>query len=290
MRLAATRSWIRLWRGAESLWSAGVCAAAGQRRSNNAACAASPTDRFMFTSSNLVAFPRFGHLYATAQMPPIRTLSSAARWCVICGRYEWGSRPARWHLVRRVTCHQARGHYQSARFPGQRSVPCRAPVNLSILCDSPGRTPHHSHSIVRVEPNELICHCKNLSALKTRVARTVRCARLLNSKRNLIAPENLRFQRLSLSIGRLFSNQPAAPHRRHSRRLPSAARVERSRLGFRPDYGKRRRRSAARQSRDMDIPARSGAYAASLRDTNSVKSRTRFVLRVSPDILLQLIP
>src|SRR5262249_17044808 len=63
-------------------------------------------------------------------------------------QYEWGSRPARWHLVRRVTCHQARGHYQSARFPGQRSVPCRAPVNLSILCDSPGRTPHHSHSIV----------------------------------------------------------------------------------------------------------------------------------------------
>ena len=165
-----------------------------------------------------------------------------------------------------------------------------APVNLSILCDSPGRTPHHSHSIVRVEPNELICHCKNLSALKTPVARTVRCARLLNSKRNLIAPENLRFQRLSLSIGPLFSNQPAAPHRRHSRRLPSAARVERSRLGFRPDYGKRRRRPAARQSRDMDIPARSGAYAASLRDTNSVKSRTRFVLRVSPDILLQLIP
>ena len=37
-----------------------------------------------------------------------------------------------------------------------------------------------------------------------------------------------------------------------------------------------------RQSRDMDSPARSGAYAASLRDTNSVKSRTRFVLRVSP--------
>src|SRR5262245_19619412 len=148
----------------------------------------------------------------------------------------------------------------------------------------------HSHSIVRVEPNELICHCKNLSALKTPVARTVRCARLLYSKRNLIAPENLGFHRLSLSIGPLFSNQPAAPHRRHSRRLPSAARVERSRLGFRPDYGKRRRRSAARQSRDMDIPARSGAYAASLRDTNSVKSRARFVLRVSPDILLQLIP
>src|SRR5258708_6653757 len=54
------------------------------------------------------------------------------------------------------------------------------------------------------------------------------------------------------------------------------------RLAFRPDYGKRCRRPAARQSRDMDSPARSGAYAASLRDTNSVKSRTRFVLRVSP--------
>ena len=51
---------------------------------------------------------------------------------------------------------------------------------------------------------------------------------------------------------------------------------------LRPDYGKRRRRPAARQSRDTDSPARSGAYAASLRDTNSVKSRTRFVLRVSP--------
>src|SRR4051812_13031711 len=57
---------------------------------------------------------------------------------------------------------------------------------------------------------------------------------------------------------------------------------ERSQLGFRPDYGKRCRRPAARQSRDIDSPARSGAYAASLRDTNSVKSRTRFVLRVSP--------
>jgi len=55
-----------------------------------------------------------------------------------------------------------------------------------------------------------------------------------------------------------------------------------SQLGFQPDYGKRRRRPAARQSRDRDSPARSGAYAASLRDTNSVKSRTRFVLRVSP--------
>jgi hypothetical protein len=81
---------------------------------------------------------------------------------------------------------------------------------------------------------------------------------------------------------RLFSNRPATTHRRHSRRLPSAARVERSQLGVRPDYGKRRRRPDARQSRDMASPARSGAYAASLRDTNSVKSRTHFVLRVSP--------
>jgi hypothetical protein len=47
------------------------------------------------------------------------------------------------------------------------------------------------------------------------------------------------------------------------------------------------RRAAARQSRDMDSPARSGAYAASLRDTNSVKSRTRFVLRVSPCVRSQ---
>jgi hypothetical protein len=45
---------------------------------------------------------------------------------------------------------------------------------------------------------------------------------------------------------------------------------------------KRRRRPAARQARDKDSPERSGAYAARLRDTNSVKSRTRFVLRVSP--------
>ena len=45
-----------------------------------------------------------------------------------------------------------------------------------------------------------------------------------------------------------------------------------------------------RQSRDMDSPARSGAYAASLRDTNSVKSRTRFVLRVSPCVRSQSVP
>jgi hypothetical protein len=36
---------------------------------------------------------------------------------------------------------------------------------------------------------------------------------------------------------------------------------------------KRRRRPAARQSRDTDSPARGSAYAASLRDTNSVKGR-----------------
>ena len=40
----------------------------------------------------------------------------------------------------------------------------------------------------------------------------------------------------------------------------------------------------------MDSPARSGAYAASLRDTNSVKSRTRFVLRVSPCVKSQSVP
>src|SRR3546814_13012382 len=47
-------------------------------------------------------------------------------------------------------------------------------------------------------------------------------------------------------------------------------------------HGKCRWRPAARQLLDTDSPARSGAYAASLRDINSVKSRTRFVLRVSP--------
>jgi hypothetical protein len=46
-----------------------------------------------------------------------------------------------------------------------------------------------------------------------------------------------------------------AHHSRIERR-----RFKRSQLGFRPDYGKRRRRPAARQSRDMDSPARSGAY------------------------------
>src|ERR1700722_20461392 len=58
---------------------------------------------------------------------------------------------------------------------------------------------------------------------------------------------------------------------------------------LRPDYGKRRRRPAARQSCDTDSPARSGAYAASLRDTNSVNSRTRFVLRVSPCVRSQTV-
>jgi hypothetical protein len=49
-------------------------------------------------------------------------------------------------------------------------------------------------------------------------------------------------------------------------------------------------KGTVRQSRDMDCPARSGAYAASLRDTNSVKSRTRFVLRVSPCVRSQSVP
>ena len=53
---------------------------------------------------------------------------------------------------------------------------------------------------------------------------------------------------------------------------------------------KRRWRPASDQSRDTDSPARSGAYAASLRDTNSVKSRTRFVLRVSPCVRSQTVP
>jgi hypothetical protein len=53
---------------------------------------------------------------------------------------------------------------------------------------------------------------------------------------------------------------------------------------------KRRRRATGRQSPGRDRPARSGAYAASLRDTNSVKSRTRFVLRVSPCVSSQSVP
>src|SRR5262245_18921713 len=165
MRLAATRSWIRLWGGAESLWSAGVCAAAGQRRSNNAACAASPTDRFMFTSSNLVAFPRFGHLYATAQMPPIRTLSSAARWCVICGRSTNGAHDqpgSIWsggsHVTKREGAANRRG------FLANGLSLAGAPVNLSILCDSPGRTPHHSHSIIACTHNKLTLLEENLTA------------------------------------------------------------------------------------------------------------------------------
>jgi hypothetical protein len=38
---------------------------------------------------------------------------------------------------------------------------------------------------------------------------------------------------------------------------------------------KRWRRPAARQSRDTDSPARSSAYAASLRDTNSLQGRIK---------------
>lgn len=44
-----------------------------------------------------------------------------------------------------------------------------------------------------------------------------------------------------------------------------------------------------RQPRDMVRPARSGAYAASRWDMNSVKSRTRFVLRVSPCVRSQIV-
>lgn len=44
------------------------------------------------------------------------------------------------------------------------------------------------------------------------------------------------------------------------------------------------------QSGGMDRPARSGAYESSLRDTNSVKSRTRLVLRVSPWVSSQSVP
>ena len=111
------------------------------------------------------------------------------------------------------------GHYRRERFAP--SVPRYRVV--SHVYASP-----HSHSIVRIGPNELICRCKKF-------------LRLENSRRP-------------------------------------------------PGYGERRRRPAARQSRDMDSPARSGAYAASLRDTNSVKSRTRFVLRVSPCVRSQSVP
>jgi hypothetical protein len=47
--------------------------------------------------------------------------------------------------------------------------------------------------------------------------------------------------------------------------------------------------ATGRQPRDMDRPARSGAYAASRWDMNSVKSRTRFVLRVSPCVRSQIV-
>jgi hypothetical protein len=96
-------------------------------------------------------------------------------------------------------------------------------IRHSILLYSTGRR-LDSHSIVRIGPNELICRCKNFPALKTPVARSGRCARLLNSRRNLIAPKILRFQPLSISIGPLFPIPLAPPHRRHSRKLPSAAR------------------------------------------------------------------
>jgi hypothetical protein len=57
-----------------------------------------------------------------------------------------------------------------------------------------------------------------------------------------------------------------------------------------PQFEFNHRQPARRQSRDVDCPARSGAYAASLRDTSSVKSRTRFVLRVSPCVRSQSVP
>ncbi len=47
---------------------------------------------------------------------------------------------------------------------------------------------------------------------------------------------------------------------------------------------------SARQLREVDSPARSCTCAASLKDTNSVKSRTRFVLRVSPCVRSQSVP
>ena len=50
------------------------------------------------------------------------------------------------------------------------------------------------------------------------------------------------------------------------------------------------RRPAERHLSKMESPARSGACAASLRDTNFVKSRTRLILRVSPWVRSQSDP
>jgi len=45
-----------------------------------------------------------------------------------------------------------------------------APVDLSILCDSPGRTPHHSHSIIACTHNKLTLLEENLTAFRETLA------------------------------------------------------------------------------------------------------------------------
>src|ERR1700724_3742660 len=57
----------------------------------------------------------------------------------------------------------------------------------------------HSHSIVRIEPNELICRCKKLLRLESsrRPNRQMRMA--FEFKEEFDRPENLRFQRLSIA-------------------------------------------------------------------------------------------
>lgn len=95
-------------------------------------------------------------------------------------------------------------------------------------------TPPHSHSIIRIVPNELNCLCKIFSALETPVAGTVRCAWLLKSKRNFGDSKSSRFQGPSTPIGRFFSKyiehavgarhpkKTVSPHAHMATRQPGA--------------------------------------------------------------------
>lgn len=56
-----------------------------------------------------------------------------------------------------------------------------------------------------------------------------------------------------------------------------------------PLVSRRRTFRTGRQSLDIACPANSGAYPANRRDMNSVNSRTRFVLRVSPCVRSQIV-
>jgi hypothetical protein len=67
-----------------------------------------------------------------------------------------------------------------------------------------------------------------LFALETSDRRTVRCAWLLISKRNLTALEFPRFQRLSRSTGQSSSDPLSVPHHRRGRKLPSASLLDRN--------------------------------------------------------------